>query len=465
MKWAALAAVALLPACALGPDYSAPASEPPADYYLPANAKPTQTDNLADLQWQQIYTDPELVSFIELALQNNPDLQTARLQLARAEAARRVARAPLFPQINANAGLEREQEAEQDNPGADPTDEYTLGATASWELDLWGINRRTAEQAQAQRDAARFSQYDIQVAVIATVATTYFDLLDAHNRLLITRDTVAARTKALGILNLRKQGGIISGLDVRQAEVALAQARSRLPALEQEILALENSFNLLLGRNPQALPINRTLGDMSLPASLPVGLPAELLQRRPDIRAADAQLHAATASIGIAKGALFPRIQLTGTIGQTSDEFGALLDANARGWTLAGSLLQPVFNSGANLANLELARNSQARALLQYEQALRVALVEVSNSLQGYHAASRILATTEQLMDSTRAYLRLAQLQYGEGVLGYLDVLDAQRQLFDAELTLSGARTTQLQALVQLYRSLGGGWDREPAQP
>ncbi|AFU99360.1 efflux transporter outer membrane subunit [Simiduia agarivorans] len=463
MRVLSLAVAALLGACALGPEHETPAQNTPEDYYLVEQRSAPQADNLAAMQWQQIYVDTELSGFLNTALANNPDLQTARLQLARAEAARRVARAPLFPHINANAGAEREQKSEQDSPGSAPIDEYTLGLGVSWELDLWGVNRRAAERADAELDAARFSHYDVQVALIAAVATTYFDLLDAHNRLLITQDTVSAREKALRILELRKQGGIISGLDVRQAEVALAQARSRVPALEDEILALENSFNLLLGRAPQALPLTRTLGDMALPDQLPVGLPAELLQRRPDIRAADARLHSATAGIGVAKGALFPRIQLTGSIGQTSNELDTLLQSSANGWTLAGSLLQPVFNSGANLANLELARNSQAQALLNYESTVRVALVEVSNALQGYDSATRILGTTEQLMQSTRAYLRLAQLQYGEGVLGYLDVLDAQRQLFDAELTLSGARTIQLQALVQLYRALGGGW--EPPTP
>lgn len=395
---------------------------------------------------------------IEQGLRNNLDLQTARIRLAQAHAERTRARAPLFPEIQLEGAGEREQESKTKKPDTKISEEYVLEGVLSWELDVWGINRRAAEVADAELVATEYQLYGQQVSIVAAIAGTYFDLQNAINRQKITESTITSRERALHILELRKAGGIISGLDVRQAEVSLAQAQRKLPGIIAEKVHLENALQILLGQKPNPVVIVEALGTEKLPTVIPVGLPSELLKRRPDIQVAEAELHAATASIGIAKGAFSPRFTLTAAYGRLSPTLDDLLNSTAEAWILEGGMLQPIFNAGANLANLEIARLEQEKVLLNYNKTLLIALVEVSDALHDYYSADDVLRADERLVAASREYLRLARLQYGNGVLNYLDVLDAQRQLFDAELSLSDAQSKKLKAVVQLYKALGGGW-------
>ena len=450
--------------CTLGPDFEPPSQNGniEVDFRMPAgHSESAETSGLASKEWERIYQEQQLQDLIEQGLKNNLDLKTARIRLAKSQAARIVARAPLFPIVDLTATGERQQKSELSNPNNSISEEFTVEATVKWEVDLWGVNRRAGEVADAEVKAARFGIYGQQISIIAAIANTYFDLQNAINRQQITESTIKTREKVLEILILRKEGGIISGLDVRQAEVALAQAQASLPDIDTERVQLENALWLLLGEEPRSIEIKESLTIASLPTEIPVGLPSDLLQRRPDIQVAEAELHAATASIGIAKGALFPSFDLTAGFGRLSPTFSDLTKGQGKTWDIGAGLLQPLFNAAANLANLEIAKLEQQEALLSYQKSLLIALSEVSYSLQAYYSADDVLRATEQLLVSSRGYLHLAKLQYGNGVIGFLDVLDAQRQRFDAELSLSNAQTKKLNALVQLYKALGGGWQAQ----
>ncbi len=452
--------------CTMGPNFVAPSqnSTLEVDFRVPAgHSEASDTSGLASQEWKRIYQEQQLQALIEQGLKNNLDLKTARIRLAKSQAARIVARAPLFPSLDLAATGEREQGSKLSNPNNRISEEYTVEATVKWEVDLWGVNRRAQEAADAKVKAARFSIYGQQISIIAAIANTYFDLQNAINRQQITEATIKTREKVLDILILRKEGGIISGLDVRQAEVALAQAQASLPAIDTERVQLENALWLLLGEEPHSITIKEPLTIDTLPTEIPIGLPSELLQRRPDIQVAEAELHAATASIGIAKGALFPSFNLTAGFGRLSPTFSDLTKGQGKIWDIGADLLQPLFNAGANLAQLEIAKLEHQEALLSYQKSLLIALSEVSDSLQVYYSSDDVLRASEQLLVSSRGYLHLARLQYGNGVIGFLDVLDAQRQLFDAELSLSNAQSKKLNALVQLYKALGGGWQAQEA--
>lgn len=450
-----------LTGCMLGPDFVSPADSTDKNetFRLPDNRpQPTDTVGLAEHGWRQIYPDEQLQQLIEQGLKNNLDLQTARIRLAQAHAERTRARAPLFPKINVETSGVREQDSKIDSPGAKVSEEYILEGVLTWELDIWGINRRAAEVADANLLATEYQLYGQQVSIIAAIAGIYFDLQNAINRQKITESTITSRERALYILKLRKEGGIISGLDVRQAEVSLAQAQKKLPGIISEKVHLENALQILLGQKPNSILIVESLGSGNLPATIPVGLPSQLLERRPDIQVAEAELHAATAAIGIAKGAFFPKFTLTANYGRLSPTLNNLLKNTAETWALEGAILQPLFNAGANKANFEIAKLEQEKVLINYKKTLLTALAEVSDTLHDYYSSEDELHAEERLASSSREYLRLAQLRYNNGVLNYLDVLDAQRQLFDAELSLSDSLSKSRKALVQLYKALGGGW-------
>ncbi len=456
-----VAMIVLLAACMLGPDFVSPSATTDVgeEFRVPDNhAQTSKTVSLAEREWREIYRDEQLQLLIEQGLLNNLDLQTARIRLAQSKAARIRARAPLFPKVDLEAIWERERESHLSKPGSSIGEEYILEGVLSWEIDLWGVNRRTLEAADAELSAVRYGLYGQQISIIAAIANTYFDLQNAIDRQEITEATIKSRERALQLLTLRRDGGIISGLDVRQAEVALAQAKVKLPVIVSRKVQLENALQILLGEKPTPVDILEPLDTETLLKEIPVGLPSDLLKRRPDIQVAEAKLHAATASIGIAKGALFPSFTLTAGYGRLSPTLDDLLKSQGKTWIIEGGVLQPLFNAGANLANLEIAKLEKEQVLLSYEKTILTALAEVSDALQEYYSTDEVLLATEQLVFSSQEYLRLALLQYGNGVLSYLDVLDAQRQLFDAELSLSDAKSKKLNAVVQLYKALGGGW-------
>ncbi|MEM9300521.1 MAG: efflux transporter outer membrane subunit [Pseudomonadota bacterium] len=458
-----LLAVVLLAACVVGPDYVQPELGPPATYWVdPANANVLgDGESLALSNWREIYDDPVLAALIEQALASNLELAIARSRLRQAGEFLIQARAPLYPQVGVSLNAEREKEFQ------DIENEHELVGFFAWELDLFGFNRRSAQAAYADRLSVEYTLYLQQVSLIGLVAETYFDFLDVATRIQIVESTIETRAEALRILSLRHDNGVISGLDVQQARVALASAEAALPALENRRFVLANALQTLVGQVPGELEgdggsVAELWFNLDLPAAIPAGVPADLLLRRPDLLAAEADLMAATARVGVATADRFPRIALTGDYGLISKEFDDLLESASERWIIAGNITQPVFEAGARRAAVSAAEEARQQSLLAYRQTLLAALAEVSNSIDGYARSGDIFRTAEQLLDAAREYHRLANLQYREGVIGYIDVLDAQRQLLDAETSVSAARRVRLTTLSNVYRALGGGWSAPP---
>jgi len=469
--------VAALPAlliagCMVGPDYEAPPVELSEEYRsgieqtvatrVTAERPALSGDSLAIRGWQEVFTDPVLSSLIDAALRDNLELAAVRARLDQAQALMLQSRARLFPQFSIPFVYD---ERSEDARGRTDV-RYELFGVLAWELDFFGYNRRRVEVAEANVLAAEHRLYLQQVSLIGRIATAYFELLDIAARQSITNQTVETRRRALEILRLRKESGVISGLAVRQAEVALAEAEAALPAFLQRRQELENAIKILCGEAPNKLEeLTELTGDVSMfidmPGPLPTGLPSDLLRRRPDIIVAEANLRAATAQVGVAEADFFPRLTLTGDRGTQSDSLDELLGSGLDTWRVTTTLSQPVFQGGRLRGSRRQALALRDEALAVYQQAIFVALGEVSAALQGHAQAETLVAANSRRTESARSYLDLAMLKYEEGVLGYLDVLDAQRQLFEAELSLSAARRQQLVSLAALYRALGGGWDAD----
>lgn len=455
----------ILGGCTLGPDYKKP--DPQVlqldDHFhgqkIPKESvEETSDPSVAALNWRAIYTDGQLQALIDSALVDNLDLSIARSRLRQAKSLTTIAGSNLWPTADADLSFEREL----DDGTIENT--YSVGALLSWELDIWGINRRALEASKAEQAAAEYSLYAIQVALIGAIADTYFILLDLDNQLSITYATVESRREALRILRLRKKNGIISGIEVAQAQLSLAEALQKTPQLINQKNIAENELNILLGRAPGEVVRSSDLNSASLPDNLPAGLPSELLLRRPDLLAAEQLMIAANASIGVAKGSMFPRIKLTGEFGRQSADFSNLLDSNSNYFDFVSNLTSPLFNAGANTARYASSKEDYQQSLLSYRASIIKALTEVDNGFSAYTQSQAQEQATKELLQAANEYLRLAQLRYRNGVLGYIDVLDAQRQQFDADLALSKARRDRLQATSFIYKALGGGWENTAQQ-
>ena len=449
--------------CMIGPDYGKPSEaslQVPEDYYVEnggSRVASASQDSLAMKEWQEVYKDPYLVGLLREALDENLDLAAAKSRLRQAYELIGVSRAALFPQLDA----EFNSNAEQDT-GSHETDEtYTAAGLLSWELDVWGIQRREIEAAQAQAIQAELDLNAVQVSLIGTIALQYFNLLSIDHQLSVTQSTIDTRKEALRILELRKESGVISGVEVSQAEVSLAEAERKLPGLKLAQLEIETLLSVLLGRAPGTIDRGSLLMDIEVPSTLPVGLPSDLLLQRPDVRGAEMAMVVANAKVGIAEGRFYPRFKLTGEFGYESDKLGDLLDSGTDFFDLDANVTAPIFNAGANKANLAAQKEAFEQSLISYKRIVLNALQEVSNVLSGYKQAQLQEAADRKLLIAAQKYNRLALLQYRGGVLGYIDVLDAQRQLFDAELSVTQSRRDRLRALAAFYRVLGGGWDVE----
>jgi len=453
-----LAFCSLLAGCAVGPDYERPNLAMPDTHRVEPGLELT-TGELP--KWKAVFRDPLLQALIERGLENNLDLAAARSRLREAEAELTRARAPLYPSLDVAAGAEREYESELTGGDGETADTYSFLGLLSWELDIWGFNRRRAEAAAADLESAQWSVYARQVSLIGAIAASYFNLVAVNEQLSLTNSTVATRIQALRIQELRNQSGMISGLEVAQAKVSLAEAEKQIPTLKNSRLVFENQLRRLLGEMPASVNTSRSFEDIPFASGLPAGLPSDLLERRPDVRVAELGLVAANAEVGVAKADLFPRLTLTGEFGTESADLSDLLDSGGRAWVATLGVAQPLFNAGARRASLDAAWEAREQAQLAYADTVLASLEEVSNSLDGLARSTELAASTARLRDATREYLKLASSRYNNGVIGYIDVLDAQRQYFDAELSLIDAVRDQHLLMAQLYRALGGGWEFE----
>jgi len=453
----------LLSACSVGPNYKQPAVTVPEQFRSTSAEDAAKAASLVDRPWWEIFDDRTLKSLIDEALRNNYDVRAAAWRVEEFRARAGIARSQLFPQIQYQAAWSRSRQSEFLQPGSTPANLHDVSLGLSWELDLWGRVRRLSEAALAQYVSTEDARRGVLLSVVSDVARAYFELLDLDARLEIARRTTGAFQGTYDLFDRQLSGGIASQLEVSRAEAALRTASATVPDLERQIIAQENLICLLLGRTPGPIARGSSLSEQALPATVPAGLPSTLLERRPDLREAEQQLVSANAQVGAAMASFFPTISLTGTFGGASPELSDLFQAG-KTWSIAAGLTGPVFQGGRlkNQYDANLALFEQAKT--QYESSVTRAFGEVSTALAAYQELAA--AETEQSR-SVAAYqdaVRLANIRYSAGLSSYVEVLDAEQQLFPAENILVETRLARLTALVSLYKSLGGGWSLETRQ-
>ncbi len=463
----AAAAAALLSGCSLAPLYQRPAAPVAPEWPAGTSTAADSTAGVAtaDIAWQEFVGDARLRELIALALQNNRDLRVAALAIEQARAQYQIRRADEVPSVNATASGTR-----QPTPDGGNSSVYTAGlALTSWEIDFFGRIASLKDAALAQFFATQEARNAVQTSLVASVANAWLSLQTNTELLALTERTLATRNDSLRLNQLRFDQGVTSALDLRQAQSLTAAARVTL-AQQQRLRALDaNVLALLVG---QPLPaqllaaapsVQQGKGAAPLLADVPAGLPSDLLARRADIRQAEQQLIAANANIGAARAAFFPRIALTAGVGTASTSLSGLFNSGSWGFTLAPQALLPIFDAGRNQAGLESAQVGRAVAVAQYEKAIQVAFREVADALAGRATLDDEVRAQQDQANAEADRFRLADLRYRNGVSSFLDVLDAQRQLFATQQALARTQLAQRQNQVALYKALGGGW--RPAEP
>jgi len=449
----------LLAGCMVGPNYHRPAAQTPTAFrdLSEKSQVSAQAASYADVPWWQVFQDPQLQELIRTALKQNYDLQiaTERINQARAQVA--VTRSSLFPQLQANSNFAGGREGHFQTK----YNFLILTADAAFQLDFFGKLRRATEAARAELLATQDARQTVILTLVSDVASDYFALLELDLQLQITRETVKTQEDSVKLTTLRVEHGVATKLDVLQAQQTLDTANAQIPDLERQIAQEENAISILLGNYPQSVSRGRPLVGQTLPPDVPPGLPSALLERRPDIREAEQVLVAANAEIGVAKAQFFPQISLTGSAGGAfgrSSAFSSLMSSQLGIWSYGANVSQPVFTGGALKGNLKSAQSQYQQALLAYRQTIQRAFGDVSDALIGYQKLHEVRVRQEDTVADLQESVRLSNLRYSGGTTTYLEVLDGQRALFAAELTLAQARGNEYQSLVRLYRSLGGGW-------
>ena len=466
VTWRSLATPALalaLAGCLVGPDYKRPETGPPAEYRFAPGERLDRT-SLADLAWFELFQDDALRDLIQTALIQNYDLQIATARVLQAQAQVGIVRSQIFPTIGASGSgqtVRFSQNVITFPPTANP--QITFGALAldmTWEIDVWGRIRRLTESARAELFSSEETRRAVFITVIAEVATAYFRLRTLDLQLAISRRTIEARERSLKLVQTQHDIGVGTGLDVAQAEDLLFTARATLRDLERLVAQTEDLLSLLLGQNPRTIVRGRTIDEtaQALPPVLPPGLPSALLERRPDVRAAELSIVAANAQIGAAKAQYFPQISLTGLLGVQSESLSNLFKKSSLAYNLAGTAAVPIFTAGRIGSQVDLARGQTQEALAAYEKAVRTAFTEVSDSLIDYAKRREQRTEQESLVAARQRSVRLSQLRWEGGLDSYLQVLDAETRLFDGQLQLADIKRDELTSIVRLYRALGGGW-------
>jgi multidrug efflux system outer membrane protein len=466
-----LAAVlcAVTAACTLGPDYQRPPLTVPEQWREVAVTE----ESFANLPWWDLFQDEQLQSLIRTALAENQDLKIAIERIEEARAMYGFSRADLYPQIDANAtagALQFSEGSLSHTPevGTDTSTElYNLNVGLAWELDFFGRIRRASEAELAKLLATEEARRAVALSVVASVAQAYVELRDLDRRLEITRRTLESRREYLTLAQDRFEGGITPELDMRQAEAELFRVQSLVYQLEAQVTQKENEISFLLGRSPAPVLRGRSVIEQPIPPQVPAGLPASLLERRPDVRQAEEELISANARIGEATAMRYPRIALTGSYGVASTDLDTLLDGTSETWNIFAGLTQPIFSAGKNKRRVEVRQSQQRQAVYAYEKAVLQALREVEDALIALQKSGEQRGSQGERVVAERKVLELSELRYRGGVADYLEVLDAQRSLFTAEIDEVSSISGQVTSLIRLYKALGGGWPVEAttAQP
>jgi multidrug efflux system outer membrane protein len=460
-RFAVSLALAGTAACTtVGPNYRQPAVETPATFRgASATADATTVPAIADAEWQTVFGDPVLRDLITTALAQNYDAAIGAARILQAEALLGITHSSQLPSVNANASVQGQRSSIGTSDGeARTAGVIQLGASTSWQPDFWGRYRRATEAARAELLASEWGRRGVITTLISQVATSYYSLQSLDAELAIATSTLSTREDSLRITQVRERGGATSLVDVRQAEQLVYDARITITDLQRQIEQEENFLSTLLGRNPG--PITRTPEppESASPMDVPAGLPAALLERRPDIQRAEQLIVAANADIGVARAAFFPQVALTGSGGLASTALAALFAGPSAAWSAVAAVTQPVFTGGRLRANVALAEARRDEAVLAYRQTVQTAFREVADALSAYQHSRELRQNEALLVDAARDARRLADIRYRGGVAGYLEVLDSDTRLFNAEQQAARARFAEQAAFVEIYRTLGGGW-------
>jgi len=450
----------LLNGCTLGPKYKRPAAPVPDTFRGATPGPSATTQSLGEEKWWTVYQDPQLQTLIREALTLNFDVRIAALRILQAQASLGITRADQYPTISAGASATNERFAKTRITPEFETSPLQANLALAWELDFWGKFRRATEAARAELLATEWGQKAVISSLVSNVATAYFQLLELDSEMEISRRALDSRKESLRLVEIRAKGGTTSLMDVRQSEQLVYTASAAVPDLERRIEQQENLISILLGRNPGPIIRGRSLVDNLVPPEVPAGLPSSLLNRRPDIQSVEQTLIAANARIGVAKAAYFPQIALTGLAGFQSSALTNLFTGPAGLWSFGGQLAQPIFTAGKIRSGVRLTEAQQQEAVLRYQQSIQQAFREVSDSLVAYRKDREFREQQALLTNAAADATRLADSRYRGGVTSYLEVLDSDSRYFDAQLGLAQAHLNERLALVQLYNTLGGGWQQ-----
>ena len=450
-----------LAGCMVGPDYRRPAVDTPPAWRL-TDQEAQETVNTA--WWRQL-NDPVLNDLIATAVKENKDLLIATARVDQFAAQYGVVRANLYPQFGVAAQFGQQRVTERSGNALPDGYHIVTGGqqavlNASWELDIWGRIRRSSEAARADLLGSEEGRRGVILSLVSSVAFSYVNLRDLDQQLKISRQTAESRKGSYELLKLRLEAGIINAMELAQSKSEYEQALATIPQLEKSIAQQENGINVLLGQNPGPIPRGKSIDDLKLPA-VPAGLPSDLLERRPDIKQAEQSLIAANAQIGVAKAAYFPAISLTAFFGFASSDFNNLFTGAAKVWQYSAPITAPIFTAGKISSQVKVTEAVQQQALYRYQQTIQTAFREVNDSLVDQDRTRVQLEAQHQRVEALRIYADLARLRFDNGYSSYIEVLDAERSLFDVELSYVQNQGTLFQALINLYKAMGGGWVTE----
>ena len=456
-SYLSLVALLALSGCLLGPNYERPAVDaPPAFRFAESDAK-----DLVNTAWWEQFQDPALNALIATALADNKDVKIAAARVEQFLGQFVTTRSQLFPQVAAGFDAQRQRVplgTTQLPPGVGPVfNRFQTSLSASWEIDFFGKLRRQTEAARANLLASEEGRRATILTLVASVASSYVNLLSLDRQLDIAKSTAASRAASVNVFQLRFSGGEVSQMELAQSQSEYEASLATIPQIELQIAQQEDALSILLGHNPGNIARDRELDDLALPA-VPAGLPSELLERRPDLRQAEQDLIATNALIGAARALYFPSISLTGLSGSASTRFSSLFTGPARVWSYAGAVTLPIFTAGGIGGQVKQAEAQQQQALFQYQKSIQVAFQEVADALVSLQKTREQLVVQGSQVDALRTYARLARLRFEGGYTSYIEVLDAERSLFNAQLSYAQTQGVVFTSTVSLYKAMGGGW-------
>jgi len=444
--------------CMVGPNYKRPMVETPPLWRF----EEKEAREIANTPWWEQFNDPVLNELIQAGLKENRDIRIAAARVEEFMGRYRTTRASLLPQVGAGASAGRIRVTEKTptpfpSNGKNPANDFQIFVNATWEIDLWGKLRRATEAARADLLATEEGRRTIILALVTSVASAYVNLRDLDMQLEIAKRTVKSREESYNLFQIRFKGGVVSDLELNQVKSEYEQALSTIPFIEKAIAQQENGLTVLLGQNPGPVARGRIIDELVLPA-VPAGLPSDLLVNRPDIRQAEQELIAANGRIGVARSQYYPAISLTALFGTASTDLSGLFSGPAKIWSFVAPLTAPIFTGGAIRGQVKSAEAVQRQSLLRYQQSIQAAFRDVEDALIDEKRTREQLEIQAKQVESLRDYARVARLRFDNGYTSYIEVLDAERSLFSAELSHAQTKGSLFQALVNLYKAMGGGW-------